>query len=155
MHKVWHGMRMLLVSALLAVTGAHAGTSVVSGALRVDTVATGLDTPWSLAFLPDGRMLVTERPGRLRVVSADGQVSAPVRGVPAVHAVGQGGLLDVALSPDFARNGQIFLSFAQATAGGARTVVVRAVLDADALALSAVRPVFAQRDDPPGGHHFG
>src|SRR6266513_2597382 len=68
------------------------------GALSVATVPKGLEHPWSLAFLPDGRMLVTERPGRLRIMSSDGGVSEPVTGVPRVYASGQGGLLDVALS---------------------------------------------------------
>jgi glucose/arabinose dehydrogenase len=79
----------------------------------VDTVARGLEHPWGLTFLPDGRMLVTERPGRLRVVSADGQLSRPIQpGVP-VAARGQGGLLDVALDPNFAQNRTIYMSLAE------------------------------------------
>ncbi|MCB1960546.1 MAG: PQQ-dependent sugar dehydrogenase [Rhodocyclaceae bacterium] len=140
--------------ALLAAAG-WAGPSVVSGAIRVDTVAAGLDTPWALAFLPDGRMLVSERPGRLRVIGVNGDISAPVRGVPPVHAVGQGGLLDVVLSPDFVHDRRIYFSFAQSTGAGARTAVARAVLDADALTLTDVHIVFGQLDDPPGGYHFG
>src|SRR5215218_6672791 len=81
--------------------------------LVVETVARNLSNPWGLAFLPDGRMLVTERPGRLRIVDADGQVSKPLGGLPGnIAARGQGGLLDVALNPDFARNRLLYLSFA-------------------------------------------
>src|SRR5436190_1909150 len=79
----------------------------------VARIAGGLEHPWGLAFLPDGRMLVTERPGRLRIVTRDGTLSAPLAGVPAVWAHGQGGLLDIALDPDFAANHFIYLSFAE------------------------------------------
>src|SRR5688572_11779901 len=78
---------------------------------KVTTVARGLEHPWGMAFLPDGRMLVTERPGRLRIVAKNGTLSAPVKGVPAVYASGQGGLLDVALDPQFAQNRLIYLSY--------------------------------------------
>jgi glucose/arabinose dehydrogenase len=152
----------LLAGAVLAVGGfvpaARAADEIVhteAAAVKVTEVARGFQTPWSLAFLPDGRLLVTERPGRLRVVAADGAVSAPLAGVPEVQARGQGGLLDVALSPDFARDRTIFLSFAQPTAGGARTAVARAKLDLDALRLTEVKIVFAQKDDPPGNNHWG
>jgi glucose/arabinose dehydrogenase len=79
----------------------------------VETVAAPLETPWGIAWLPDGRMLVTERPGRLRVLARDGTLSPPVAGVPAVHAENQGGLLDVAVHPDYARNGWIYLAFSE------------------------------------------
>ena len=81
------------------------------GTLKVETVADGLQYPWSLAFLPDGRMLVTEKPGRLRIVAKDGTVSEPLKGVPEVVADEQGGLLDVALDPNFASNGLVYLSY--------------------------------------------
>ncbi|MDX5446212.1 MAG: PQQ-dependent sugar dehydrogenase [Zoogloeaceae bacterium] len=135
---------------VVAASSAHAAEAV-----RVVEVARGLDTPWSLAFLPDGRMLVIERAGRMHLVTADGRVSAPLSGVPAVHARGQGGLLDVVLSPDFARDSRIFFSYAEPTRGGARTAVASARLDADGLRVGDVRQVFAQKDDPDGGHHFG
>lgn len=125
------------------------------GPLRVVTVADGLQTPWSLAFLPDGRMLVTERPGRMRLVSPSGELSVPLAGVPEVHAQGQGGLLDVVLGPDFANDGRIYFSYAQPTGRGARTAVARAVLDTDGLRLDDVGVIFAQNDDPPGRHHWG
>ncbi len=157
------GSRSMLVAAFAALavlasaSGGAASVTVQSetGPLRLTEVAVGLEHPWSLAFLPDGRMLVTERDGRLRVVSAKGELSRPLSGVPKVHAVGQGGLLDVALSPDYARDRSIFLSFAQPTDGGARTAVARARLDVDALKLDDVKVIFAQRDEPSGGAHFG
>ncbi|HJV28085.1 MAG TPA: PQQ-dependent sugar dehydrogenase [Aromatoleum sp.] len=123
--------------------------------VRVTPVASGLEIPWSLAFLPDGRMLVSERPGRLRIVAPDGTLSAPLRDVPPVHAAGQGGLLDVALSPTFASDHLVYLSFSQPTEHGARTAVARATLDVDGLALRDVRVIFAQNEDPPGQHHWG
>ena len=126
-----------------------------AGAVKVVEVAAGLETPWSLVFLTDGRMLVTERPGRMRIVSPDGEVSAPIAGVPAVHARSQAGLLDVVLGPDFARDRRIYFSYAEPTPGGARTAVARAVLDADGLRLTAVERVFAQNEDPGGGAHWG
>lgn len=123
--------------------------------VRVVEVARGLQVPWSLAFLPDARMLVTERAGTMRIVGADGAVSAPLAGLPRVHARGQGGLMDVVLSPAFVRDRRIFFSYAEPTARGARTAVASARLDAERLRIDDVRPVFAQRDDPDGGHHFG
>ncbi len=81
--------------------------------VRAVTVAKGLQNPWGLTFLPDGRMLVTERPGRLRIVSPDGRIAAPIAGVPEVYARGQGGLLDVTLHPDFARNRLVYFTYAE------------------------------------------
>ena len=125
-----------------------------TGALRVRSVATGLAHPWSLAFLPDGRMLVTERPGRLRIVAPDGRLSEPVEGVPEVHAQGQGGLLDVALDPAFASNGRIYLSYAGPGDGGAATTVARARLADGRLQDLAV--IFRQRPGIRGSdNHFG
>lgn len=122
--------------------------------VRIETFAAGLQNPWGLAFLPDGRALVTERPGRLRIVTADGRLSGPIAGVPAVDAVGQGGLLDVALDPDYARNGQIYLSFAEPRGDGLNgTSVVRAKLDGER--LTDVRIIFRQQPAMAGGHHFG
>ena len=100
----------------------------VQGVVDVQAIAKGLEHPWSLAFLPDKRILVTERPGRLRIVGADGRLSEPLTGVPKVYASGQGGLLDVALSPMFAEDRFIYLSFAESGEGGAATAVARARL---------------------------
>jgi glucose/arabinose dehydrogenase len=91
----------------------------------------------------------------MRIVDADGRVSEPIAGVPEVHARGQGGLLDVALGPDFANDGLIVFSYAEPTARGARTAVARARLDADQLRLEDVRRIFAQDEDPSGNHHWG
>jgi glucose/arabinose dehydrogenase len=99
---------MLLV--LAPVQAAEQTYDTENGKIRAVTVAKGLEHPWSVAFLPDGRMLVTERPGRLRYISKDGRLSAPIAGVPKVWARGQGGLLDVILDPDFASNKVIYLS---------------------------------------------
>ena len=93
---------------------------------RFETVARGLVHPWSLAFLPDGRMLVTERPGRMRIVTRDGQLSPPLGDVPKVFAVSQGGLLDVILDRDFAQNRTIYFSYAEPFDGGGRTALARA-----------------------------
>ncbi|HUF57601.1 MAG TPA: PQQ-dependent sugar dehydrogenase [Thermohalobaculum sp.] len=123
------------------------------GTIDVETVAGGLVHPWGLAFLPDGRMLVTERPGRLRVVSPGGELSAPLGGVPDVFAEGQGGLLDVALDPGFAENGLVYLSFAEPGEGGASTAVARGRLAGDRLEGTEV--IFRQQPKVGGGAHFG
>ncbi|MDB5429174.1 MAG: Glucose dehydrogenase [Caulobacter sp.] len=110
---------------------------------EVKTVAEGLENPWGLAFLPDGRLLVSERPGRLRIVGRDGTLSAPLAGVPKVEAQGQGGLLDVALAPDFATSHRVFLTFLERRAGGAGgagIAVARGVLGDTA--LSEVKIIF-------------
>jgi glucose/arabinose dehydrogenase len=124
------------------------------GPIRLVTVARGLEHPWALAFLPDGRMLVTERPGRLRLVERDGGVSAPIAGVPDVWARGQGGLLDVALAPDFERSRMIYLSYAEPGAlGAAGTTVARARLGEGR--LDEVHIVFRQEPKRNAGQHFG
>lgn len=121
---------------------------------RVDVVASGLEFPWSLAFLPDGRMLVTERPGRLRIIASDGTLSAPLRGVPAVHSTRQGGLLDVVLDPAFSDNRLVYLSYAEpGDDGTAGTAVARGVL-ADG-ALEAVEVIYRQVPKVEGPAHFG
>lgn len=147
------------LAALLAAAGAvPAGSERVdteAGPVRIERVADGLEHPWALAFLPDGRMLVSERPGRLRVVAPDGSLSAPLAGVPAVYAVGQGGLLDIALSPTFAQDRLVYLSFAEPGEGGASTAVARGRLDAAAGALEGVETIFRQQPKVGGGRHFG
>jgi glucose/arabinose dehydrogenase len=122
--------------------------------VEVTTVAKGLAHPWSLAFLPDGRMLVTEREGTLRYVTREGALSDPVAGVPAVHAEGQGGLLDVALDPAFGENSVIYLSYAEPAADGTNgTAVARARLDGGQLA--GLEVIFRQQPKFRGHHHFG
>nr|WP_317623051.1 PQQ-dependent sugar dehydrogenase [Thiohalomonas denitrificans] len=124
-----------------------------SGPIQVETLAEGLEHPWGLAFLPDRRMLVTERPGRLRIVSPEGDISEPVTGVPEVFARGQGGLLDVALDPEFTSNRLVYLSFAEPGQGGASTAVVRGRLEDHT--LRRVEVIFRQQPKVGGGNHFG
>ena len=117
-------------------------------------VAEGLEHPWGLAFLPDGRMLVTERPGRLRIVADGRLLPEPVAGVPAVWAEGQGGLLDVALHPDFADNGLVYLSYASPDDDDeAATAVARGRLAGTRLEDVEEIYVALPRDD--AGRHFG
>jgi glucose/arabinose dehydrogenase len=125
--------------------------------VTVETVARGLTNPWGLAFLPDGRMLVTERPGRLRVVSANGELSQPLAGIGVdIAARGQGGLLDVALDPNFAQNRQIYLSLAEDRGDGrSGTTVVRARLNDGATALEQSRVIFRQDPAHTTNNHFG
>jgi len=123
--------------------------------LRLVTVAEDLAHPWGLAFLPDGRMLVTERPGRVRVVLKDGQISAPLAGAPKVYARGQGGMLDIALDPDFQGNGLVYLSYAEPGEGGAGTAVARARLDLAGNRLTDLKVIFRQQPKASGGRHFG
>jgi glucose/arabinose dehydrogenase len=123
---------------------------------RVAEFATGLERPWGAAFLPDGRLLVTERPGRLRILGRDGAVSAPVPGVPEVVAQGQGGLLDVALAPDFATTRQVYFCLAGAAEGGALTRLASASFSADMTRLEGVRTLLdAGPAQVSGRNHFG
>lgn len=121
--------------------------------LRLVTLSRGLEQPWSMAFLPDGRMLITERPGRLRVFANGRLEPTPLPGVPRVAATGQGGLLDVCLHPGFARNRVLYLSYSGEGAGGNATTVARAEW-ADG-GLRAVTPIFEALPRAPGGLHFG
>ena len=142
-----------------AVPGQHrAPLKTANVAFDVVPVATGLEAPWGVAFLPDGRMLVTEKPGRLRVVSANGTISAPVTGVPAVDPGGQGGLLGLALDPQFAQNRMVYLSFSEP--GDAKTngtAVARGVFVDDPAAprLDKVEVIFHQEPKMVSGLHFG
>jgi aldose sugar dehydrogenase len=147
----------VLAAAVAPIACAQSGPRVFESQrhrFRVVTVAAGVTHPWGLAFLPDGRMLVTERDGRLRFVELDGRLSPPLSGVPEVAAEGQGGLLDVALAPDFAQSRMIYLSYAEPGAGGtAGTTVARARL-ADG-ALEDLKVIFRQEPKVTGGAHFG
>ena len=129
--------------------------STQTGTVAIEVVARGLENPWGLAFLPDGRMLVTEKSGRLRIVTRKGEISKPIANVPRVAARGQGGLLDVAPSPNFARDQTIFFSYAESGQGGeAGTALARARLANDS-ELSDVRVIFRQTPKVDGGQHFG
>ena len=127
-----------------------------TGEIAVETVARGLNHPWGATFLPDGRMLVTERIGRLRIMAKDGQVSPPLDGVPRVVSRGQGGLLDVALDPAFAQNRLVYLSYAEARDGGAAaTAAGRGRLNDAGTALEGFTVIFRQEPAVSGGNHFG
>lgn len=144
--------------ALAAMTGpAHAVDTVATEdyTLRLVTVAGGFEHPWGLAFLPDGAVLVTEREGPIRVVQPDGTVSPPLGNVPPVYASGQGGMLDIALDPDYADTGLIFFSYSEPGDGGAGTAVARARLDREANTLRNVEVIFRQLPKSGGGRHFG
>ncbi|MEH6951326.1 PQQ-dependent sugar dehydrogenase [Nitrobacter sp. NHB1] len=141
---------VLTASSVIATGACGAGTSFTSsaGQLQVKTVASGLNHPWSLAFLPDGRMLVTERPGRIRIVTPDGALSPPLKGVPKPYVEGQAGLLDVALDRNFAANRTLYLCYSADSGGNA--AIARARLKEDATALDGVKVIFTQAG--PGGH---
>jgi len=128
-----------------------------SEAWVLETVAEGLDHPWALAFLPDGRMLVSEKPGMLRMVSTDGEISEPIANVPEVHAPdrSQGGLLDVAVAPDFSESRQIFMTFSEPDGDASRTAVGRARLSDDGSALENVEVIFRQSPSYDSRGHYG
>lgn len=150
------GWMAALPALAMMLAGAAAAREVIEtgeGRLAKEEVVRGLDHPWGMAFLPGGDLLVTERAGRLRRVTQSGVVSAPVSGTPPVFAQGQGGLLDVALDPDFPRNRLVYLSYAEAGEGGAGTAVARGRLDGDA--LREVQVIFRQQPKVPGPNHFG
>jgi aldose sugar dehydrogenase len=128
-------------------------------AVRAETVASGLANPWALAFLPDGRFLVTERSGQMRVVAANGPIAAPLAGVPPVAAGRQGGLLDLIFDADFARNRTLFFCFSEPGAGADAnansTALARARLSADATRLEDVKVIFSQKPKVASSLHFG
>src|SRR4051812_41730163 len=123
--------------------------------LRAEPVARGLDHPWAVAFLPQGRFLVTERPGRMRVVAADGKLGAPLAGVPPVASGGQGGLLDVVLDSGFAANRNLYFCYSESGAGGNGTALARARLSADESRLEDVKVIFSQKPKVSSNLHFG
>lgn len=154
--------RAALLGSLLAVAGVACGSGDAAPAAavapRLVPFAAGLVNPWGLAFLPDGSMLVTERPGRMRRISADGRaVSAPLAGLPTVLAAGQGGLLDVAVDPDFAREPWVYWTYAEvgsgAESGRAGTALARGRLVGDG--LQDVQVLFRQAPKTSGRSHYG
>ena len=150
---------LVCASALVAGGGASAPAQVFhssAGDLVVQTAAKEFDHPWALAFLPDGRMLVTERPGRMRIVGRDGTPSPALAGVPQVFASGQGGLLDVVLDRSFAQNHAIYFCYAEPAEGRARTALARArLIDEGTLRIDAVQVIFRQAGPLSSGNHFG
>jgi len=123
------------------------------GPFEITTVADGLQRPWGLALLPDGRMLVTERAGRLRLIDENGKVSAPLKGLPKIAAGGQGGLLDLTLSPDYASDGFVYFSFSEPGEGGSGTAVARGRLATGA--IDDVEVVWRQTPKVDSQLHFG
>jgi aldose sugar dehydrogenase len=124
-------------------------------AFDVQVVARGLQRPWSVEPLPDGSLLITEKPGRMRIVSATGQAGPPIAGVPEVDPRGQGGLLDAALSPNFASDRTVFWSFTEPRQGGNGTSVARGVLSADRARLEQVRVILRTRPTYANNMHYG
>ena len=152
---------LLLLAALMLLVPRPAAAQVFpssAGDLKVETVAGGLVHPWSLAFLPDGRMLVTERPGRMRIVTRAGQLSPALAGVPGVYAQSQAGLMDVILARDFAQSHTIYFCYAEnAEGGGGRIAVAHAQLDDNSRAprLNAVKVIFTQQGPASRGLNIG
>lgn len=146
-----------LASALLALaaTAALSSPALAQTAVRVDEVATGLKSPWALAFLPDGDMLVSEKDGNLLVVSPDGKASKPLSGVPEVDSRGQGGLLDVVLDPKFAENRMVYITFSEAGDGGNGTAVARGRLRDDRSGLDDTQVIFQQLPKVQSTGHYG
>ena len=122
---------------------------------RAQVVASNLQNPWALAFLPDGRFLVTERPGRLRVIEPNGEVGEPVLGLPSMVAQGQGGLLDVLLDTDFVNNSTLYFCFSETGQGGNSTALARARLSSDRLRLEELKIIFSQKPKVASSAHFG
>ena len=154
--------KTLLLAAVCATAVANAAfadaprsptPASVPDAFKVTTVAEGLVNPWGLVLLPDGRMLVTERPGRMRYISKEGKLSEPLTGVPQVWANGQGGLLDVTLSPKFAQDGLVYWSFSEAGDGGSGTAVARGKLGATS--IEGAQVIWRQAPKVESPNHFG
>ena len=153
MHHLPRPAFSFLLRLVLAASLATPLLAIAQDALRPVTVARGLQNPWGLAFLPDGSMLVTERPGRMRLVSPDGTLGPPLQGLPPVDVGGQGGLLDVVLDPKFGGNRLVYWSYSEAGDGGNGTAVARARLEKDRLA--DVQVIFRQLPKVSSRMHFG
>jgi glucose/arabinose dehydrogenase len=153
--------RLLTLMCLIAIVIAPAHAQTVQSdkhAFRVVTLVRGLQNPWSMAFLPDGRMLVTEREGRLRIVSKDFKLDPkPVEGLPEIVATGQGGLFDVAIHPQYAQNGWIYWAYNAPGPGGWGTTLARGKLisDANNYRMTEVQLLFSMEPKTRSGQHFG
>ncbi|MGB3502595.1 MAG: PQQ-dependent sugar dehydrogenase [Mesorhizobium sp.] len=149
-----------ILASLLASTSISSAQQTFSTELvplSAQTVSDGLENPWGLDLLPDGRMIVTERPGRMRLVDTAGKLSAPLAGLPEIAASGQGGLLDVAVAKDFATSGLIFFTFSEPGQGGAGTAIASAILKADGgePRIDDVKVLFSMEKKTGRGQHFG
>ncbi|WP_424932000.1 PQQ-dependent sugar dehydrogenase [Amaricoccus macauensis] len=151
--RIHHSIAGLAILGLSAIPGIAETFSASVGEIEVTQTVSGLDTPWAIAFLPSGGQLITEREGRLLLVS--GAAARSVSGVPDVWASGQGGLLDVVVARDFAQSGEIFLSYAEPVRGGAATAVAVASLDTETASLSNLRVIFRQGEASRSSRHFG
>ncbi len=147
--------RCAVATALFALAGMPLTAQTPDQDLRTETVATGLEHPWAVAFLPQGRFLVTERPGRLRLVDADGKIHPPLAGLPRIAVGGQGGLLDLVLDSGFAGNRSLYFCFSEPGAGGNGTALARARLSPDESRLEDVKVIFSQKPKVASGMHFG
>lgn len=149
---------LLLMAAAPAFAAQTNAPEAPKTGIKLTTIAKGLENPWALEFLPDGGMLVTEKPGRIRVVGKDGKLGAPIKGVPKVVDNGQGGLLDVALANDFAESGRIFFSYSEPREGGKNATSVasaKLVLSGDTGGLEDLKVIFRQQPAYGGALHFG
>ncbi|MGE0004200.1 MAG: PQQ-dependent sugar dehydrogenase [Parvibaculaceae bacterium] len=151
---------MRIVLALLLLLSANrmpaaATLDTEQGEISVDRVAGGLSHPWAVDFLPDGDMIVTERGGKMRIVTRAGGLGEPLKGLPDVDAGGQGGLLDVTLHPNFARNRLVYWSYSEKGKGGNSTAVARGRLSEDGTSLVDVGVIFSQKPKVPSRQHFG
>ncbi len=144
-----------LALALTSIIFALATPFAQAQTVRAEVVASNLQNPWALAFLPDGRFLVTERPGRLRVIEPNGEISAPVLGLPSLVAQGQGGLLDVLVDTDFVNNNTLYFCFSEPGQGGNSTALARARLSSDLLRLEELKIIFSQKPKVASSAHFG
>lgn len=149
--SIWAQAAIVFIAAAVSVTPAF------SQGVTAQTVASGLQHPWAVAFLPDGRYLVTERPGRMRIIERDGKLNKPLEGLPEVAAAGQGGLLDVILDGDFANNRTLYFCFSESAAvgNGNSTALARATLNADGSGLADVKIIFSQKPKFSSALHFG
>jgi len=159
MRRVTNPSALVIAGALLIGAGtlSHAQTyPSAAGNIMVQTFAKGFEHPWALGFLPDGRILVTERPGRMRIVATDGALSPALSGVPKVFASGQGGLHDVILDRAFTDNHTIYFCYAEPASGGARTALARArLIEEPTPRLADLAVIFRQEGPLSSGNHFG
>ncbi|MBS0430096.1 MAG: PQQ-dependent sugar dehydrogenase [Proteobacteria bacterium] len=136
---------------------AWAATATAQASVRTEVVIAGLESPWSVAFLPGGRFLVTEKPGRMRVVEPDGRLNEALQGLPPVAAGGQGGLLDVITDSAFATNRTVYFCYSEPDAGSSAnsTALAKAQLSTDRTRLENVQVLFSQKPKVASRHHFG
>ena len=144
-------------AAIISIAISSFCTTAAAQTVRPEIVTSGLQNPWAVAFLPEGRFLVTERPGRLRVVEPRGKVNKPIEGLPEVASGGQGGLLDVLLDADFASNRTLYFCFSEpaATGNGNSTALARATLSPDMARLDNLKVIFSQKPKFASSLHFG